>query len=259
MLNNPCLVNTAYEPESSFTVPPRSTTLPVFFWYWSSSSEFLRWERSINDANWTFLPLFPCFFDHFFLVSDLRQLPCRYLLEFFQFLSLFLHCRLCIWNFLMLEASEWICAQDCNELKIHSFCSNVILMRFFVQLLLALVSCFRRHQQHKRILSCISQYCGGFLHCSLSVFSELPTFHERLSLWAWILRRLVQWRIFLSTLWHCRALVSRQPIFVLLLFRCIRHMLPTYLTTHCRVLRSFCFLVSPPPGPCISVKWPFVQ
>ena len=58
-----------------------------------------------------------------------------------------------------------------------------------VQLLLALVSCFGRHQQYKRILSCVSQYCGGSLHCSLSVFfkslllaSELPTFYERLSL-----------------------------------------------------------------------------
>ena len=28
------------------------------FWYWCSSSEFWRWQRSINDAKWTFLPLF---------------------------------------------------------------------------------------------------------------------------------------------------------------------------------------------------------
>ena len=35
-----------------------------------------------------------------------------------------------------------------------------------VQLLLALVSCFRRHQQYKHILSCVSQYWGGFHHCS---------------------------------------------------------------------------------------------
>ena len=27
-------------------------------WYWGSSSEFFRWLRSINDAKWTFLPLF---------------------------------------------------------------------------------------------------------------------------------------------------------------------------------------------------------
>ena len=57
-----------------------------------------------------------------------------------------------------------------------------------------LVSCFRLHQQQQRILSCVSHYCGGCLHCSLSVFcnalllaSELPTFTERLSLWTWIL------------------------------------------------------------------------
>ena len=27
------------------------------FWYRGSNSEFLRWQRSINDAKWTFLPL----------------------------------------------------------------------------------------------------------------------------------------------------------------------------------------------------------
>ena len=36
---------------------PRSTTLPLYFWYWGSNSRFLRWQRSINDAKWTFLPL----------------------------------------------------------------------------------------------------------------------------------------------------------------------------------------------------------
>ena len=51
-------VNTAYEPESSFTMSPRSTTLPLYFWYWGSSSEFSRWQRSIYDAKWSFLPLF---------------------------------------------------------------------------------------------------------------------------------------------------------------------------------------------------------
>ena len=28
------------------------------FWYWNSSSKFLRWQMSINDAKWTLLPLF---------------------------------------------------------------------------------------------------------------------------------------------------------------------------------------------------------
>ena len=127
--------------------------------------------------------------------------------------------------FLMLEASEWICARNCTELWNSSLLQWYDLDEVCVQLLLASVSCFRRHQQYKRVLSCVSQYCGGFPHCSFSVIcealllaSELPTFYERLSLWAWILRRLVQWRIFLSIVWHCRALVSRKPIFVLLFF-----------------------------------------
>ena len=41
---DPCSVNTAYDPESSFTMSPRSTTLPSCFWYWGSSSEFWRWQ-----------------------------------------------------------------------------------------------------------------------------------------------------------------------------------------------------------------------
>ena len=47
---------------------PQSTTLPLYFCNLGSNSEFLRWQRSINDAKWTFLhfsllhrsPLFCC-------------------------------------------------------------------------------------------------------------------------------------------------------------------------------------------------------
>ena len=56
--DDPCSVNTAYDPESSFTMSPRSTTLPLYFWSWGTNSKFLRWQRSISDAKWTFLPLF---------------------------------------------------------------------------------------------------------------------------------------------------------------------------------------------------------
>ena len=38
---DPCSVNTTYDPESSFTMSPRSTTLPLYFWNSSSNSEFL--------------------------------------------------------------------------------------------------------------------------------------------------------------------------------------------------------------------------
>ena len=95
-----------------------------------------------------FSALIPCFFDHFFLVSDFRQVPC---VDFLQFFPFFLHCRLCIWYFLFLEASEWSCAQYCDELKNASLLQWWDLDDVCVQLLLALVSCFRRHQQHRRI------------------------------------------------------------------------------------------------------------
>ena len=51
---------------------------------------------NIHRRKSIFSSLISCFSDHFFLVSDLRQLSCWYFLKFFQF---FLHCCLCIWFF----------------------------------------------------------------------------------------------------------------------------------------------------------------
>ena len=38
----PCSVDTAQEPESSFTISPQSTTRPLYFWCFLSQSAFLR-------------------------------------------------------------------------------------------------------------------------------------------------------------------------------------------------------------------------
>ena len=56
--DEPCPENTAQEPESSYTMSPRSTTRPLHFWNFGSNSEFLRWPKSINDAKCTVLPSF---------------------------------------------------------------------------------------------------------------------------------------------------------------------------------------------------------
>ena len=80
--DDPCSVNTACDPESFFTMSPRSTTLPLYFWNCGSNSEFLRWQRSINEAKWTFLPSFHASSITSFFVSDFRQLPCLYLFQF---------------------------------------------------------------------------------------------------------------------------------------------------------------------------------
>ena len=56
--DDPCSVNTAYDPASSFTMSPRSTSLPLYLWNFGSNSEFLRWQMSINDAQCTVLPSF---------------------------------------------------------------------------------------------------------------------------------------------------------------------------------------------------------
>ena len=44
--DDPCSVNTAYAPESSFSVSPRSTPRPWYLWYFASNSALLRWQMS---------------------------------------------------------------------------------------------------------------------------------------------------------------------------------------------------------------------
>ena len=94
--DDPCSVNTAYDPESSFTMSPPSTTLPLYFWLQKLYLRILEDKRSINDTKWTFLSSFLASSITSFFVSDFRLLPCRYSLKFYPFF--FLWC-LCIWNF----------------------------------------------------------------------------------------------------------------------------------------------------------------
>ena len=125
--DHPCSVNTAYEPESYFTMSPRSTTLPLYFWYSGSSSEFWKMTEIRLWRKMNFSALIPCFFDDFFLVPYFRQLPCRDFLQFFPF---FLHCRLCIWNLQCLRHRNEFMHKTAMSHRTHSFCSDVILMRF---------------------------------------------------------------------------------------------------------------------------------
>ena len=46
----------AWDPESSFTISPRSTTRPLYFWCFASNSAFFKWHMSISEAKWTFAP-----------------------------------------------------------------------------------------------------------------------------------------------------------------------------------------------------------
>ena len=54
--DDPCSVNTAWNPESSFTISPPSTTRPLYFWCFASNSAFFKWHMSISEAKWTFAP-----------------------------------------------------------------------------------------------------------------------------------------------------------------------------------------------------------
>ena len=54
--DDPCSVNTASDPESYFTMSPRSTTRPLYFWCFASSSALFKWQMSISEAKWTVAP-----------------------------------------------------------------------------------------------------------------------------------------------------------------------------------------------------------
>ena len=125
--DDPCSVNTAYAPESSFTMSPRNTTRPLYFWCFVSNSAFFKWHKSINDAKWTFLHSFPCFINHLFLVSDCRQLQYR---NFLQFFPLVYHCCLCIRNSHCLRHRNEFVNKIVTIQRIDPFCSDMILMMF---------------------------------------------------------------------------------------------------------------------------------
>ena len=90
-----------------------------------------------------FSALVPSFIDHFFLVSDFRQLTRRNLLQVFPF---FLHCCLYVCHSKCLRHWNELVNKTVISQRFLLFSNDVILMRFCV-LLLAFVSCSRRHQQ----------------------------------------------------------------------------------------------------------------
>ena len=179
-----------------------------------------------------FSALIPGLIDHIFLVSDFRQLPCRDFLQFsHSFSTAAFASGICnAWNS---SVSQW-CDMD-------DVC---------VLLLPALVSCFRRHQQYKRIVSWISQRCSGFLLCSLQVFCKVLAAGIGTSNF---LRAALIVSLNSSSFGtikniplncHCRVLVSRQPIFVLLSFLLDRTNISTYMATHRQDEKFLCILVS---------------
>ena len=72
------------------------------------------------------LCLIPCFIDHYFLVSDFRQLPWRNFLVF----SIFYHCCLCIRNFHCLRHQIELVNKTVVVQRVHLFFIDMILVRF---------------------------------------------------------------------------------------------------------------------------------
>ena len=130
-----------------------------------------------REMNFSYI--IPRFIDHLFLVSDFRQLPCQSFLQFFPILLplLPLHPELSL-----LEASEWICEQDCNDSENSTFYKWYDLGDVCVLLLLPLVLCFCWHQQYKGTLSAFPKIAVGFSTALYRYFAWHCCWHRNFQL-----------------------------------------------------------------------------
>ena len=125
--DDPCSVSAAYEPESSFTISPRSTTRPFVFLVLCLQFGILQMTDVHEWGKMNFCALRPSFIDHLFLTSDFRQVPRRNFLQCFTFL---VHCCLCCGNFHglghrnkfvnQIVMLQWIVSFSCNKVFMMS-------------------------------------------------------------------------------------------------------------------------------------------
>ena len=109
--DEPCSVNTALEPESSFTMSPRSTTRPLYFWCFASNSAFFKWQMSITEAKSTVLPSFSASLMTF--CSLLWSLAMLAVCSASPTLCPLLHSH--PFFFSLFDAWALTCAQDCDD------------------------------------------------------------------------------------------------------------------------------------------------
>ena len=89
--DEPCSVNAAQDPESSFTMSPRSTTQPLIFLVLCIQFGILQMRDVHQWCEVYFSTFFSCFINHV-SVSDFWFVPRRNLFKFFPF---FVHCCFC--------------------------------------------------------------------------------------------------------------------------------------------------------------------
>ena len=259
--DGPCSINTACDPESSFTVSPRSTTLPLYFWYWGSSSEFLRWQRSTNDAKKTFIPLFLASSVTSFLFLTLVSCHTGIFSSFSHYLStaafafgIFtaggIGINLCtkLWwlsEFIPFAAmwSSWdLCGTPSNRILIDSSASTI--QAYLVVCFPILLQVSPRHVAS--VLQSIAAGIGisNFLRAALIVSLNSSSFGSMKK----IPRNLLALSSFGFSIAHlCFAILFAASDMCF------------HISGHTSSGREvFCFLVSLHPGPCISFRWPFL-
>ena len=93
---------------------PRSTTRPLYFWYFGSNSAFLIWQMSISVPKWTYLFFLCASRTTSFLLITLDNCRAGIFSSFFPCLCPLLPSRP---EFSSLEASEQTCTPSCSDLS----------------------------------------------------------------------------------------------------------------------------------------------
>ena len=163
--------------------------------------------------------------------------------------SFFFHCSLRTSNFQCLRNRNKLMQYTAITEWIYSFCSNVIFV----------IPAWHTFQSYshrfvgivKRVLSCVSQFCGGLSHCSLSVFckalltSNFPKAAFIVSLNS-------------SSFGSMKNIPLDSPSLFCILFRCIGQKFP-HIWPYIIKTRGCLFPCKSPPGPCASFWWPLLQ
>ena len=110
--DEPCSVKTAWAPETSFTLSPRSTTRPLHFWNVGSNSAFFEMTDVHQCGKLGFRVVSLCFQKNLLSAFNFVQLPCWNRFELLPFL---VQCWFCIRNFHRLGHRKQTCEPSCNE------------------------------------------------------------------------------------------------------------------------------------------------
>ena len=251
--DEPCSVNTAYDPEASLTMSPRIQLDFCIFETVAPTPNYWDDRGPVNDENCTVLASLLASAITSFFVSDFRQLSCRYFLECLPF---FLHCSFCICYFHSLRHWDKFVHEIVVIPWFHSFSCNMIFMILVRRSFHALPRRFIGLNNASVFSLAIFLNATGFPVLHTLNFARHCGWHRNFRLSTrilhnlWILHHQDQCSKYHAIFWHCRASASRLPTFAFSL-RFDASDIPFQISDRLLSCQSH-------PGPCISIRWFFI-